>query len=349
MKVASSSRITAVSPLWAVEGGRVTVSGSGFELEPQLPEVRLGGVRATVTHASTRSLSIVVPPGLNGGHTPIRVDSAQGETAYVEVGAPIATGVHQVDNPVFDAEGNLYVTFSGSRGQEAPVSIYVVRRDGSREPFVVGLPNPTSMAIDPRGRLHVSSRFDGSVHLVAPDGSVSTVATDLGVACGIAFNREGDLFVGDRSGSILRVSDGRVSVFASIPSSVAAFHLAFGPENYLYVAAPTLSPRDSIYRVSPEGIVETFCEGLGRPQGMAFDSDGHLYVVDAAAGSSAIYRIRLDEPAVRDCVLAGGALLGLAFDPLGGLAVASSENVYRLDVGLRGILPIRPSVAPASA
>ena len=64
MKVASSSRITAVSPLWAVEGGRVTVSGSGFDLEPQLPEVRLGGVKATVTHASTRSLSIVVPPGL---------------------------------------------------------------------------------------------------------------------------------------------------------------------------------------------------------------------------------------------------------------------------------------------
>ena len=74
--------------------------------------------------------------------------------------------MHQVDNPAFDREGNLYVTFSGSRGQEAPVSIYVVRRDGSREPFVVGLPNPTSMAVDPQGRLHVSSRFDGSVHLV---------------------------------------------------------------------------------------------------------------------------------------------------------------------------------------
>ncbi len=157
--------------------------------------------RATVAHASRQSLTVIVPPGLDGGHTPVRVDSAPGETAYVEIGAPIATGVHLVDNPAFDLEGNLYLTFSGSRGQETPVSIYVVRRDGSREPFVVGLPNPTSMALDPRGRLHVSSRFDGSVHLVASDGSVSTVATDLGVACGIAFNRDGDLFVGDRSGS----------------------------------------------------------------------------------------------------------------------------------------------------
>ena len=188
------------------------------------------------------------------------------------------------------------MTFSGSRGQEAPVSIYVVRRDGSREPFVVGLPNPTSMAVDPRGRLHVSSRFDGSVHLVAGDGSVTTVATDLGVACGIAFNRDGELFVGDRSGSVLRVSEGRATVFATIPSSVAAFHLAFGPDGWLYVTAPTLSSRDAVYRVSPEGILETFCDGLGRPQGLAFDSDGHLYVVDALAGSSAAYRIRSDRP-----------------------------------------------------
>jgi sugar lactone lactonase YvrE len=344
MKSAPPSSISAISPLWAVEGGRVTISGSDFSLEPQLPEVRLGGVKAIVSHASRQSLTVIVPPGLDGGHTPVRVDSATGETAFVEIGAPIVTGVHQVDNPVFDREGNLYVTFSGSRGQEAPVSIYVVRRDGSREPFVVGLPNPTSMAIDPRGRLHVSSRFDGSVHVVASDGSVTTVATDLGVACGIAFNREGALFVGDRSGSILRISeDGHASVFANLPSSVAAFHLAFGPDGWLYVTAPTLSSRDVVYRVSPEGTFETFCDGLGRPQGLAFDSDGHLYVVDAVAGGSAVYRVRADRPGTKERVLSGGALLGLAFDPRGGLAVASSETVYRLDVGLRGVLPIQSS------
>jgi hypothetical protein len=334
--------------LWAVEGGRVTISGTGFSLEPQPPEVRLGGVRATLAHASRQSLTVIVPAGLDGGHTPVRIDSAPGETAYVEIGAPVATGVHQVDNPAFDHEGNLFVTFSGSRGQEAPVSIYVVRRDGSREPFVVGLPNPTSMAVDPRGRLHVSSRFDGSVHLVARDGSVTTVVTDLGVACGIAFNRDGELFVGDRSGSILRVSEGRASVFATIPSSVAAFHLAFGPDGWLYVTAPTLSSRDVIYRVSPEGGIETYCDGLGRPQGLAFDSDGHLYVVDAVAGSSAVYRIRHDRPGIKECVLSGGALLGLAFDPLGGLVVSSSETVYRLDVGLRGLLPVQPTPSPIS-
>jgi len=333
------SRIAAVNPLWAVEGGRVTISGGGFGLEPQPPEVRLGGVPAKLAHASRQSLTAIVPPGLDGGHTPVRVSSAPGETAYVEVGAPIATGLHQVDNPVFDQDGNLYVTFSGSRGQDAPVSIYVVRRDGSREPFVVGLPNPTSMAVDASGHLYVSSRFDGSVHRIAHDGSVTTVATDLGVACGIAFGPGGELYVGDRSGSVLRVSDGRASLFASIPPSVAAFHLAFGPDRWLYVSAPTLASRDVVYRVSPAGLVEPFCEGLGRPQGLAFDSDGNLYIVDAVAGGSALYRLRPDRPDVKECVLSGGALLGLAFDPRGGLVLSSSETVYRLAVGLRGLLP----------
>jgi sugar lactone lactonase YvrE len=339
MSPAPPSRITAVSPLWAIEGGRVTIEGERFNVDPSLPEVRLGGTAARLVHASRQSLTVLVPGGLDGGPTPVRVDSAPGETVYVEIGAPIATGLHQVDNPVFDHEGNLYVTFSGSRGQDTAVSLYIVRRDGSRAPFVSGLQNPTSMAVDREGRLHVSSRFDGSVHRIGRDGAVTTVATDLGVACGIAFGPDGLLYVGDRSGSVLRVSEGRATVFASIPPSVAAFHLAFGPDGWLYVAAPTLSSTDVVYRVSPGGAVEIFCEGLGRPQGLAFDTAGSLYIVDAVAGASAIYRVQPDRPREKERVISGGSLLGMAFDPLGGLVVASSETVYRLNVGLRGVLP----------
>jgi IPT/TIG domain/Strictosidine synthase-like, N-terminal len=337
-----TSRITAVHPLWAIEGGRVTISGGPFDLDPHPPEVRFGSALARLSYASADSLSTIVPGGLDGGHTPVRVDGAPGETAYVDVGAPIATGLHQVDNPAFDQDGNLYVTFSGSRGQDAPVSIYVVRGDGSREPFVTGLPNPTSMAVDRTGVLHVSSRFDGSVHRVAADGSVTMVATDLGVACGIAFGPDGVLYVGDRSGSILRVTGGRATLYASVPASVAAFHLAFGPDGWLYVSAPTLASQDMVYRISPAGVVEVFCGPFGRPQGLAFDREGRLYVADAVAGASAIYRVRLDRPSDKECVLAGGSLLGLAFDPRGGLVVASNDAVYRLDVGLTGLLPVLP-------
>jgi sugar lactone lactonase YvrE len=340
-----SSTISAVTPLWAVEGGRLTISGSGFSVDPDLPEVKLGGVGARLSQASSRRLTAIVPPGLDGGRTSVRLTSAPGGTAFVEIGAPLATGLHLVDNPAFDRKGNLYVTFSGSRGQQAPVSLYVVRGHGSREPFVSDLPNPTSLAFDGEGRLHVSSRFDGSVHCVASDGSVTTVATDLGVACGIAFGPDGDLFVGDRSGSLLRVRDSKATLFASIPPSVAAFHLAFGPDGFLYVSAPTLSSHDPVYRVSPAGDVEEFCDGFGRPQGLAFDSEGYLYVVDSLAGGGGVYRLRTDRPSTPEQVVAGGGLVGLAFDPRGGLVLASSDTVYRLDVPITGYFTAGRSVA----
>src|SRR4029077_1208042 len=152
-------------------------------------------------------------------------------TGFVEIAAPFATGLHQVDNPVFDANGNLYVTYSGTRGQQVPVSIFRVRPNGTRETFSSGMVNPTSMAIDPEGRLYVSSRFEGTVYRVAADGSTEAFAQDLGVACGLAFDADGTLFVGDRSGTIFRVDrEGRATMFASLPASVAAFHLAIGPD-----------------------------------------------------------------------------------------------------------------------
>jgi sugar lactone lactonase YvrE len=321
--------MSAVRPLWAVEGGRVVIEGTGFEVDPILPRVLVGGVAARLASASSTELAAIVPSGLDGGHTPVRLEDVPGETAYIEIGSPLATGLHQVDSPAIDRSGNVYVTFSGSRGQQGPVAIFVVRLDGSREPFVSDLANPTSLAFGPDGALYVSSRFDGSVHRVANDGSTKVVASDLGVACGIAFDEDGTLYVGDRSGSILRVRDGRATAFASIPASVAAFHLAFGPDKWLYVTAPTLGARDSVYRVSPDGDVHVFFEGFGRPQGLAFDPRGDLYVVDALAGASGVYRLRLDQPDQAQQVIAGGELIGLAFDPTGGFVLASTDTVYR--------------------
>ena len=334
-------RVTSVRPLWGIEGGRVTLEGDGFPVDPLTPHVRVGVQPARLAAASRTSVAVVIPEGLEGGTTAIRIDELPGETAFLEIGTPLVTGVHHVDSPAYDRHGNLYVTFSGSRGQQAPVSIFIVRQDGTREPFVSDVPNPTSLAFDRDGRLYVSSRFDGSVHRVEADGRASLYASDLGVACGLAFGPDGALFVGDRSGSVLRVgADGRAEVFATLPSSVAAFHLAFGPDAHLYVAAPTLGTHDAIYRISPAGEAVAWGAGFGRPQGLAFDAAGHLYVVDALAGSSGLYRVRLDAPHAPDLLLSGGPLIGLAFDPHGGIALATSETVYRLGVPLRGLLPL---------
>src|SRR5579862_1331727 len=171
----SSPRVTVVRPPRAIEGGRVALEGSGFLTDPsQTLDVRFGEKRARVVYASPTRVAAIVPAGLDGGPTPVRVlgngDSAAG-VALVDIAAPIATGLHQVDNPAFDRDGNMYVTYSGTRGQEVPVSIFLVRRDGTREPYASGIVNPTSLAVGPDGRLYVSSRFEGTVYRVSPDGT----------------------------------------------------------------------------------------------------------------------------------------------------------------------------------
>jgi sugar lactone lactonase YvrE len=325
-----SPTITSVTPLRAVEGGRVTLRGRGFPVE-RIPRVTVGDQDALVHFASSERIIFSVPSDLESGPSPIRIENLPGETAYLTVGAPWATGLHQVDNPVFDSEGNLFVTYSGSRGQTAPVSVFRVTRAGTREPFVTGIVNPTSMAIGPDGQLYVSSRFEGAVYRVKPDGTHEQVATDLGVACGLAFDDQGRLYVGDRSGTIFRVEDSKVHPFATLPPSVAAFHLAFSPDGDLFVSAPTLGSYDHIYRITRDGSVRSLLTPFGRPQGLVFSpGDGVLHVIDALAGACGLYRLA-DLDGEPQLVASGSGFIGVAFGPSGEMAVASGDTAYRFE------------------
>ena len=326
-----SPRVTAVRPTRAIEGGRIVIQGTDFPVDrPRLPDVRIGGAPARVVQASSSSLSVIVPGGLDGGSTPISIEGVSGDLAlFVDIAPQFAAGLHQVDNPVFDREGNLYVTYSGTRGQQVPVSIFKVRPNGTRETFSSGIVNATSMAIDPEGRLYVSSRFEGTVYRVSADGTFEMFATDLGVACGLVFDPEGILYVGDRAGTLFRVNrSGKAEPLATLPPSVAAFHLAIAPDGFVWVTAPTLSTYDPIYKVSPTGTVSTVEVRFGRPQGIAFDTHGVAFVVEALAGSSGLYR--LPPNGSPELVLTGPNLIGVAFDAFGTMIVSSNETAYRL-------------------
>jgi sugar lactone lactonase YvrE len=319
--------LTSLEPVRVTEGGRLWLRGDGFpQPESTFDLVTIGGVPARMAFAAPDRMAVVVPPGLDGGDTPVKVAWLPGATLYARVGTLLATGLHQVDNPVLGRDGNVYVTYSGTRGQEATVSIFRIR-NGAREPFVHGLVNPTSMALGPDGLLYVSSRFEGRVYRVFDDGRYEVMASDLGVASGLAFGADGSLYVGDRGGTVFRIErDGRTETFASIPSSIAAFHLAMSPTGDLYVAAPTLASYDSVRRIDANGKVHALNIPFGRPQGLAFDANGVLHVVEALAGSSGIYAIRPDrEP---ELILAGAGLVGLAFGRGGEMVVASSDSVF---------------------
>jgi sugar lactone lactonase YvrE len=138
------------------------------------------------------------------------------------------------------------------------------------------------------------------------------------------------MYVGDRSGTIFKVRDGKATAFATLPPSVAAFHLAMSPDGELFVTGPTLGTYDHIHRITPDGEVRRVPTSFGRPQGLAFAPDGALHVIDALAGASGLYRFAsLDsEP---ELVVSGGALVGVAFGSAGELVVSSNDTVYRFD------------------
>jgi sugar lactone lactonase YvrE len=123
-------------------------------------------------------------------------------------------------------------------------------------------------------------------------------------------------------------------VFATLEPSIAAYHLAFGFDDYLYVTGPTTSSFDSIYRVSPRGEVDRFFTGLGRPQGLAFDIEGTLYAVASFRGRRGIFRFR--DPKKPELVVAGMSLVGLAFDQHENLMVVDSASLYRVRLGIMG-------------
>jgi sugar lactone lactonase YvrE len=324
-------RLTAAVPSLACPGALVHLEGDALSpVDGRLPEVWLGNARGRLAAASPSRISFYVSDDAPGGTQEVRVSGASAGVS-IQVGRAIAAEVHQVDGPVIDSAGRVYATFSGSRGQQVPVSIFRISASGQREAFSSAVVNPTSMTIGPDHALYVTSRFEGAVYRIADDGSAALVASNLGVACGLAFGPDGWLYVGDRTGTIFRVSvdTGAVSTLAELPASVAAFHLACGPDGALYVTGPTLSPVDAVRRVDlATGQVEIVCGGLGRPQGLAFDPAGVLHVADALAGAGGVHAVERGVPRL---AIAGRRLVGLAFEADGTTIVASSDTLYRFD------------------
>lgn len=327
-------KIVTVQPNAAIPGGELRIAGQGFAVSAN-PSVTIGGQRAALLVASDKSFLARVPEGATTGEVQIKNGSADSQVWEANIGMQVAESLHPVANPAVDREGNYYSTFSGSRGQKSPVSIYKIDSNYTPKPFVTDLMNPTGLGFDATGMLYASSRYDGIIYQITPTGNMSIYVEGMGVATGIAFDEDENLYVGDRSGTVFKISRSRqIYVFATLEPSIAAYHLAFGPEGYLYVSGPTTSSFDSVHRISRAGEVETFYRGLGRPQGVAFDAENNLYVAASIGGRRGVVRITEEREA--ELFLAGPGIVGLAFDPTQSMIVATHNALFRVEVGIAG-------------
>ena len=341
-EMAKTKHIQHIDPSAGIPGGEVIIEVSGSSGKGGHPlQAWFGDKPAHVVAATERRALVLIPELDSGAEIEVSVEEngRSGKTTPFIPGRKLAGDIHPVANPAFDpADGSLFVTKSGSRGEHVPVTLYRVSSDDKVEEFSGDIANPTSIAFDRTGRMFVTSRLDGTVYRFTSLKEVVVFAADLGIATGLAFNRQGELFVGDRGGKIYRVNEiGEAKPWAEHEPSVSAYHLAFGPDDALYVTGPTVSSFDAITRFDEEGKASIFYRGLGRPQGLAFDRDGNLYVAASLRGRRGIVRISPDGSDAR-IVVAGMNLVGLAFSPKGELAVATNEAVYSLPLGIYGTL-----------
>ena len=330
-------RLTAVHPIAALPGGEIHVLGTGLgPAAERLPVAMLGELAAGVLLSREERLVLRVPDEGESGVLRVLRNGEESNRVQVDVAELLATGIHQVTNPAVDQLGNIYATFSGPRGQETPVSVFRITPSGEAAPFVTGIVNATGLAVGPDGYLYVSSRNDGTIHRVSPEGAVSSFSEGMGTATGICFDGAGNLYVGDRSGTIFKIGpDRQIFVYATLEPSISAYHLAFGVDDRLFVAGPTTSSYDTLYAIAPDGTATVHYRGLGRPQGMALDVAGNVYLAGSLKGRRGIVQVAPDGTA--DLMAAGAGIAGLAFMPGGDAVVATSGALFTLSLGVEGL------------
>jgi sugar lactone lactonase YvrE len=324
-------RIASITPPAAISGGEFEIRGSGLAQNGSVqPRARFGKACARLVVGGSRYIVARVPEDATESQIVIENGTHSSAPHACSIGLPIAENLHPVASPAVDREGNIFTTRSGTRGEKVPVSVFKIDLNFDVKPFLSEIVNPTGLVFDPDGTLLISGRNNGTIYSVGRNGKMEVYAEGMGVATGLAFDEDRNLYVGDRTGTIFKISpDRQIFVFATMEPSISAYHLVMGRDRYLYVTGPTTSSFDCVHRISSKGEVDVFYRGFGRPQGMAFDEDGNLYVAASHAGRRGVFRIAADR-AVQQ-VVSGPGIVGLSFLPSQEMILATNTSLYRVD------------------
>ncbi len=337
-----AGKILSINPPYAIPGGEVLIECEGIELNDiNSFGCYFDGKKAKTVGVSSKRILAIVPDSFASENVKVHIENEgdKSKSAEIIVGRMLAEDIHMVANPAIDPkDDSIVVTRSGTRGQQLPVTLLRLTKDGDLEEMSAFVLNPTGIAFDEHDRLVISNRADGEVCQINLDEEVVPIASELGVATGIAFDKKGTIYVGDRGGTIFRVSGlGVVETWAILEPSVSAYHLAFDATGTLYVSAPSLCSYDSVFRIDESGLDEIFFKGLGRPQGLAFDEEGNLYVAACIKGRHGIVKIS-SAGDIGEIFVAGMSIVGLCFSRKGEMIVATNHELYSLPLGINGVL-----------
>ncbi len=333
----AAPRIDDILPAAALPSGEVELTGVNLgPLSSGLPTVLIDGQPAHVLMSRPTRLALRVPSPAGTSMIEVRNPAGISNAVPMRVARQLSDGLHPVSNPAVSRSGMIYATISGPRGKQTPISVVRISPDGRGTPFVTEILNATGLAFSPDGDLFVTSRAEGNVYRIDEVGEPTLYAEGMGVATGAAFDAQGNLFVGDRSGTIFKINPERqIFVYATLEPSPAAYHLAVDAAGTLYVTGPTLSSNDAIWAIDTHGDARPWYRGLGRPQGLALDRDGNIFVAACLQGQRGVVRVTpLGEATL---VLSGANIVGLAFSPLGTTILATNDAVYDVDLGVEGL------------
>ncbi|MBA3335896.1 MAG: gluconolaconase [Acidobacteria bacterium] len=336
-----AGKIVSFNPPYAIPGGEIIIECENFKIDSENDfGCFFNGQAAKLIGASANRVLAIIPNNLETTEVQVHLENGgeRSSSKSIIVGRKVAGEMHMVANPAVDPSDNsIILTRSGSRGQQLPATLFRLSADGILEEMTAEVMNPTGIAFN-KNQLYVTARADGEVCRITGDEEVLPYASDLGIATGLAFDESGVMFVGDRSGTIYKVFDyGNSETFAVIEPSVSAYHLAFGPDEQLYVTAPGLSSFDAVYKIGKDGFEEIYYRGLGRPQGLAFDTEGNLYVAACIEARHGIVKIS-NGGEKAEIFVAGMNVVGICFTRNGEMIVATNDSVFSLPLEIYGTL-----------
>jgi len=167
MEETTDRRITHLTPAAGVEGGEILVSCKGYlTSHPADCRAWVGRQEARLVSASPSRVVVSIPETpLGEDAEEIRlVDEAGALAAPFLLGRKLAEHLHPVANPAIDPEdGSVIVTLSGSRGQKVSHSLFRISHQGAEAsvtPIEAEIVNPTGLAFSRDGDLYVTSRLD---------------------------------------------------------------------------------------------------------------------------------------------------------------------------------------------